>query len=231
MDPRSHATSSCWLWGCPGSFSLPRARTVRLAGSGVYYGAAGTEAIHAKGQTVWMVGGGNSAGQAAMYFKDFADRVVLLVRGESLHAKMSHYLVDRIESTANIEVRLHTEVRACRGSEHLEALELWDEKTGRAEVVSAGYLFVFLGATLHTAWLAGVVACDARGFILTGPNLDPTTHLRDWPLARPPYLLETNVPGVFACGDARRDSVKRVASAVGEGSVAVYFIHQILAAR
>ena len=203
----------------------------RLAGSGVYYGAAGTEAIHAKGQTVWMVGGGNSAGQAAMYFKDFADRVVLLVRGESLHAKMSHYLVDRIESTANIEVRLHTEVRACRGSEHLEALELWDEKTGRAEVVSAGYLFVFLGATLHTAWLAGVVACDARGFILTGPNLDPTTHLRDWPLARPPYLLETNVPGVFACGDARRDSVKRVASAVGEGSVAVYFIHQILAAR
>ena len=187
--------------------------------------------MHAKGRTVYMVGGGNSAGQAAMYFKDFADKLVLVVRGDSLRAKMSHYLVNRIESTENIEVRLNAEIRACRGSERLEELELWDKPTGRIDVVPTRYLFVFLGAAPRTDWLRGVVACDARGFIPTGSDLDSRTHLRDWPLERPPYLLETNVPGVFACGDARRTSVKRVASAVGEGSVAVHFMHQILAAR
>ena len=203
----------------------------RLTGSGVYYGAAVTEALNAKGQTVYMVGGGNSAGQAAMYFKDFADRVVLVVRGNSLGAKMSHYLVNRIESTDNIEVRLNTEIRACHGSEHLETLELWDKQADRVDAVPARYLFVFLGAAPRTDWLKDVVACDARGFILTGSDLEPQTHLRGWPLERPPSLLETNVPGVFACGDARRASVKRVASAVGEGSIAVHFMHQILATR
>lgn len=210
---------------------LPASGADRLTGSGIYYGAAATEAMHATGQNVYIVGGGNSAGQAAMHFKDFADKVVILVRGNSLRAKMSHYLVDRIESTDNIEVQLHTEIRACHGNERLEALELWDHRTGRANVVPARYLFVFLGAAPRTDWLEDVVACDAHGFVLTGPDLDPTTHLRDWPLERPPYLLETNVPGVFACGDARRSSVKRVASAVGEGSIAVYFMHQVLAAR
>jgi thioredoxin reductase (NADPH) len=210
---------------------LPAAGADRLTGSGIYYGAAATEAVHAKGHTVYMVGAGNSAGQAAMYFKDFADRVVMVVRGDSLHAKMSHYLVGRIESTPNIDVRLKTEVRACHGREHLETLELWDKQTEQFDTVPARYLFVFLGAAPRTEWLRGVVACDERGFVLTGPDLDPKTHLRDWPLERSPYLLETNVPGVFACGDARRASVKRVASAVGEGSVAVHFMHQILAAR
>ena len=203
----------------------------RSTGSGVYYGAAVTEALNAKGPTVYMVGGGHSAGQAAMYFKDFADRVVLVVRGNSLGAKMSHYLVNRIESTDNIEVRLNTEIRACHGSEHLETLELWDKQADRVDAVPARYLFVFLGAAPRTDWLKDVVACDARGFILTGSDLDPKSHLRGWPLEKPPSLLETSVPGVFACGDARRASVKRVASAVGEGSIAVHFMHQILAAR
>ena len=210
---------------------LPASGADRLAGSGIYYGAAATEAIHAKGQTVYMVGAGNSAGQAAMYFKDFADNVVMIVRGDSLGAKMSQYLVNRIESTDNIEVRLNTEIRACHGHEHLESLELWERRSGRTEVAPAKYLFVFLGAAPRTDWLSGVVACDTKGYILTGPDLDPKAHLRDWPLERPPYLLETNVPGIFACGDARHASVKRVASAVGEGSVAVSFIHQVLAAR
>jgi thioredoxin reductase (NADPH) len=166
-----------------------------------------------------------------MYFKDFADNVVMIVRGDSLGAKMSHYLVNRIESTDNIEVRLNTEIRACHGHEHLESLELWERRSGRTELAPAKYLFVFLGAAPRTDWLCGVVACDAKGYMLTGPDLDPKAHLRDWPLERPPYLLETNVPGIFACGDARHASVKRVASAVGEGSVAVSFIHQVLAAR
>ena len=210
---------------------LPAAGADRLVGSGIYYGAAATEALNVRGQTVYMVGAGNSAGQAAMYFKDFADRIVLIVRGDSLQAKMSHYLVSRIESAENIDVRLHTEITACHGNDRLDALELRDRQTGRADIVPAGYLFVFLGATPHTGWLRGTVACDGRGFILTGPDLDSNTHLSDWPLERPPYLLETNVPGIFACGDARHDSVKRVASAVGEGSVAVYFMHQVLASR
>jgi thioredoxin reductase (NADPH) len=208
---------------------LPASGAHRLTGSGIYYGAAATEARHAAGENVYLVGAGNSAGQAAMHFKDFADKVVMVVRGGSLGAKMSHYLVDRIESTDNIEVRLHTEVKACHGNEHLERLELWNNQTGQSEVVPAKYLFVFLGAAPRTEWLKDVVACDARGFVLTGPDLDPKTHLHDWPLGRPPYLLETNVPGIFACGDVRSASVKRVAAAVGEGSVAVYFLHQVLA--
>jgi thioredoxin reductase (NADPH) len=208
---------------------LPASGADRLTGSGIYYGAAATEALHARDQTVCMVGGGNSAGQAAIYFKDFAKKVMLIVRGDSLGAKMSHYLVRRIESTDNIEVRLNTEIRACQGDEHLEGLELWNRHTDEVEAVSTRYLFVFLGATPRTEWLNGVVACDERGFVLTGSDLDPGTHLREWPLERAPFLLETSVPGVFACGDARAGSVKRVASAVGEGSVAVHFMHRILA--
>ena len=203
----------------------------RFVGSGVYYGAAMTEAMHASGKTVFMVGAGNSAGQAAMYFKDHASKVVMLVRGDSLSAKMSHYLVRRIESTENIEVRLNTEIAECQGLTRLEGLGLRSNGSGAVESVAAEYLFAFLGAAPHTQWLDGLVACDERGFILTGLDLDPKVHLRDWPLEREPFMLETNVPGVFACGDARHDSVKRVASAVGEGSVAVSFMHQILAER
>jgi thioredoxin reductase (NADPH) len=178
-----------------------------------------------------MVGAGNSAGQAAMYFKNHADRVVMLVRGDSLATKMSHYLVRRIEEADNIEVRLQTEVVRCGGKGRLEELELRSNVSGMVESVPAEYLFAFLGAEPRTEWLQGVVACDERGFILTGPDLDPGLHLADWPLDRRPFMLETNVPGVFACGDARHESVKRVASAVGEGSVSVSFMHQILAER
>jgi thioredoxin reductase (NADPH) len=210
---------------------LPAENAHRFIGSGLYYGAALTEAIHAAGRTVYMVGAGNSAGQAAMYFKDYADRVVMLVRGDSLSAKMSHYLVDRIESCENIEVRLNTEVTACHGSSRLEGLELRSASGDSLETVPADYLFAFLGAAPRTAWLSDLVACDDLGFILTGSDLDSATHLRDWPLDREPFMLETNVPGVFACGDARHGSVKRVASAVGEGSVSVSFMHQILAER
>ncbi len=210
---------------------LPAENADRFVGAGVYYGAAMTEAMLASGQTVFMVGAGNSAGQAAMYFKDHASKVVMLVRGDSLSAKMSHYLVRRIESTENIEVRLNTEIAECQGLTRLEGLDLRSKASGAVESVPAEYLFAFLGAAPHTQWLDGLVACDERGFVLTGPDLDPKVHLRDWPLEREPFMLETNVPGVFACGDARHDSVKRVASAVGEGSVSVSFMHQILAER
>jgi len=209
---------------------LPAEGADRLAGAGVFYGAAMTEAPQVKGQTMCIVGGGNSAGQAAMYFKDYADKVVMILRGSSLGAKMSHYLVKRIESATNIEVRLNTQIRECQGSERLEALELWNQGSGETERLATGHLFVFLGATPHTDWLDDQVACDERGFILTGADLDET-HLRDWPLERAPFLLETSVPGIFASGDARHNSVKRVASAVGEGSVAVVFMHEFLAAR
>ena len=158
-----------------------------------------------------------------MYFKDHASKAVMLVRGDSLSAKMSHYLVHRIESTDNIEVRLQTEIVECRGSERLEGLDLRTKGNGAVESVPAEYLFAFLGAAPRTEWLDGLIACDERGFVLTGPDLDPKAHLRDWPLDREPFMLETNMPGVFACGDARHESVKRVASAVGEGSVSVSF--------
>jgi thioredoxin reductase (NADPH) len=210
---------------------LPAEGAERLIGAGVYYGAAPSEALLVKGRTVYMVGAGNSAGQAAMYFKDHAERVVMLVRGDSLAAKMSHYLVSRIEATENIEVRLGTEIVRCGGSQRLASLDLRSRADGTVETVEAEYLFGFLGAVPRTRWLDERVACDERGFILTGPDLDPRRHLSDWPLERSPYLLETNVPGVFACGDARHESVKRVASAVGEGSVSVSFMHRILAER
>ena len=210
---------------------LPAEGAAGLIGKGVYYGAAMTEAMHTTGQTVYMVGAGNSAGQAAMYFKDFAARVVMLVRGDSLSASMSHYLVERIGATENIEVRLNTEVVKCHGTERLEGLDLRSGPDGAVESVETEYLFAFLGATPRADWLGGAVAVDENGFILTGRDLDAKRHLKDWPLDRRPFLFETSVPGVFACGDARHDSVKRVASAVGEGSVSVSFMHRILAER
>ncbi|MDX1647792.1 MAG: FAD-dependent oxidoreductase [Longimicrobiales bacterium] len=210
---------------------LPAEGADRFVGAGVYYGAAMTEALHAAGRTVFMVGAGNSAGQAAMYFKDHAERVVMLVRGDSLSAKMSKYLVDRIERCENIDVRLETEVVRCTGSSRLEGLELRSRKNGACETVPAEYLFAFLGAAPRTGWLEGILARDERGFVLTGRDLDPERHLQAWPLEREPLMLETNVPGIFACGDVRHDSVKRVASAVGEGSVSVAFMHRILAER
>lgn len=209
---------------------LPAAGAEELTGRGVYYGAAMSEALSCKDEDVYVVGAGNSAGQSALYFAAYARSVTLVVRGGSLGAKMSSYLVDRIEASEKIVVRLHSEIAECIGGEHLEELVLVDRESGARERVKACVLFIFIGAAPRTDWLGGVVARDDRGFILTGPDLDPGKHLKDWPLSRAPYLLEANVPGVFAAGDVRHESIKRVASAVGEGSVAVHFMHRYLAA-
>jgi thioredoxin reductase (NADPH) len=200
-------------------------------GRGVYYGAATTEALNCRNQEAYVVGAGNSAGQAAIYLAQFAKRVVMVVRGSSLAEKMSQYLVDRIEGPnrdPKIDVLYQTEVKGCRGKEHLEGLTLRNRETGDMTDVDTAFLFVFIGAAPCTTWLNGLVALDRLGFIFTGPDLD-ADRLKGWPLERQPYLLEASVPGVFAAGDVRHDSVKRVASAVGEGSVAVHFIHRYLA--
>jgi len=207
---------------------LPADGADRYTDQGVYYGAALTEADNCAGGTVYTVGAGNSAGQAAMRFAERAAKVVMLVRGDSLEAKMSQYLVDRIHATENIEVVLHTEIVACKGEGRLDTLTLRDRQTGTEEDVPATWLFVFIGAVPHTEWLEGLVALDDQGFILTGPDLREK-HMTEWPLERDPWLLETNIPGIFAAGDVRHESVKRVASAVGEGSVSVHFVHRHLA--
>lgn len=202
----------------------------RLAGAGVYYGAAATEAPACRNQDVYIVGGGNSAGQAAMYFSRYASRVVILVRGEGLAASMSQYLIDQIASTPGIEVSPRTEIAAAEGSDHLEQLTLCDNRTGEHTTVPAAALFIFIGAAPRTDWLEETVLRDERGYVLTGPDLSPAGgRPKSWPLDRDPFLLETNVPGIFAAGDVRRGSMKRVASGVGEGAMAVSFVHQYLA--
>jgi thioredoxin reductase (NADPH) len=201
----------------------------RLQGAGIYYGGGATEALACKGETVYVVGGANSAGQAAMNFARYAKRVVILVRGESLASTMSQYLIDQIKATPNIEIWAHGSVAEAHGETHLEEISVLCSDTNKIERVPASSMFIFIGAMPQTDWLAGMIERDDRGFILTGPDL-----LRDgqrpkgWTLDRDPYLLETNVPGLFAVGDVRHGSVKRVASGVGEGSVAVQFIHQYL---
>jgi thioredoxin reductase (NADPH) len=204
---------------------LPAPGAEGLTGRGVFYGAAMTEAMSCRGDEVYVVGAGNSAGQAVLYFSQYARRVVMLIRGESLEAKMSQYLVDRLRVTPNVEVRLNAEVTACHGAERLERITVADRGAGTTEDVPARFLFVFIGAAPRTEWLKGTVALDRQGFVLTGPDLRPE-HLADWPFEREPFLLEANVPGVFVAGDVRHESVKRVASAVGEGSVAVHFMHR-----
>jgi thioredoxin reductase (NADPH) len=203
----------------------------RLQGSGVYYGSAMTEAMACKDEDIYIIGGANSAGQAAMYFSKYARRVVMLVRGESLSASMSQYLIDQIKNTPNIQVETRARVLEVFGDQHLEALTIHCEGTGQTERVPANSLFVFIGAEPNTNWLAGVVDRDERGFILTGTDLvRDGKRPQGWPLARDPYWTETSVPGIFAAGDVRHGSVKRVASGVGEGSIAVQFIHQYLSA-
>jgi thioredoxin reductase (NADPH) len=203
--------------------------TEELTGRGVYYGAALSEAMSCRDETVFIVGAGNSAGQAAMYFAQYAGRVVMLVRGDSLETKMSRYLVDQIHANERIEVRLGTEIAACHGTDRLECLSVRNLATGETEQVRAGFMFIFIGAAPHTDWLGDTVVRDRQGFILTGPDLNKELHLKNWPLEREPFLLETSVPGIFAAGDVRHESIKRVASAVGEGSVAVHFVHRHLA--
>ncbi len=196
----------------------------RLTGAGVYYGAAMSEASGCRGQDVFVVGGANSAGQAAMFFSRFADHVTMVVRAASLAKGMSQYLVDQIAATPNIEVRLRSVVDALHGEHSLESVTLRDLDTGARQTRSSGGVFVFIGAEPRTDWLEGVIARDARGFLLTGADV-PAGR---WPEGRDPYLLETCVPGVFAVGDVRASSVKRVASAVGEGSIAIQFVHSYL---
>ena len=201
-----------------------------FAGRGVYYGAAAHEAVNCKGQTVHVVGAANSAGQAALFFARHAARVVMLARSEDLRRSMSEYLVGRIEADPAIEVRTCTEIVAGHGRDHLEQLVLRDGITGGTETVDASWVFVFIGAAPRTEWLGEQYRRDSRGFLVTGPELLDADGRPppDWPLERGPYHLESSVPGVFVAGDVRADSVKRVASAVGEGAMAVTLVHRYL---
>ncbi len=202
----------------------------RLTGAGVYYGAAMTEALSCRDEDVYIVGGANSAGQAAMYFSQHARKVVMLCRSNDLRKGMSEYLVKQIEDTPNIDIRVNSGVTEAFGEAHLEQLTITNSATGEEETVRAHSLFIFIGAAPRTDWLEGVVERDARGFILSGPELMRNGKLpKNWTEDRDPYLLETSVPGIFVAGDVRHGSVKRVASGVGEGSIAVQFIHQYLA--
>jgi thioredoxin reductase (NADPH) len=203
-----------------------------LTGRGIFYGSAATEAPSCADEDVYVVGGANSAGQATMFLSRHARRVTMLVRADGLERSMSHYLVRQIRDTANIEVRLNTVVVGAAGAEHLEGLHLCDTATGATEEVPAAFLFVFIGAAPCTEWLDGVVQRDRRGFVVTGPELlVGGKRPRGWPLDRDPYYLEGSVPGVFAAGDARANSVKRVASAVGEGAMAIQLVHRYLEAQ
>jgi thioredoxin reductase (NADPH) len=204
-----------------------------LTGRGIFYGSALTEATACTDEDIYIVGGANSAGQAAVYLARTASSVTMLVRGPSLESSMSHYLIQQVAATPNITVRTCTEVAAAQGTDHLECLTLCHSKTGAVESVGAQWLFVFIGAAPRTDWLDGVVQRDERGFILAGPDLvtngaGARGRPAGWPLDRPPYHLETSVPGVFVAGDVRAESAKRVASAVGEGAMAVMLVHRYL---
>ena len=200
-----------------------------LTGRGVYYGANASDAGQCQGEEVYVVGAANSAGQAALNLSRFAQRVVLVVRAESLVNTMSQYLIARLEAAPNITVRYRSEVRSAAGDGHLETITLADRVTGATETCSASWLFIFIGGTPRTEWLGPDVVRDDKGFVVTGQDLVGFETGSSWPLARPPYALETSVPGVFAAGDVRLDSMKRVASAVGEGAMSVYLVHRYLA--
>jgi thioredoxin reductase (NADPH) len=198
----------------------------RLLGKGIFYGAARSEASIAQGLDVHLIGAGNSAGQAAMFFANHARKVTLIVRADSLEKSMSHYLIDQIRTKSNIRTALQSEVTAVYGETHMTALDILDRGTNEVRREDSGGLFVFIGADAETSWLPPEIARDPRGYILTGGDV---VKAGQWNESRDPYLVETSVPGVFACGDVRFSPVKRVASAVGEGSIAIAFVHQYLA--
>jgi thioredoxin reductase (NADPH) len=204
----------------------------RLVGAGVYYGGTLAEAFFCRSEDIYVVGGANSAGQAAVHFSRYANTVTMLVRGESLAKEMSRYLIDQIKNTRNIKVRLRTTVVEVHGDERLEAITVFDASKGTRETLQTNALFVFIGALPHTEWLNQIVKTDNHGFILTGPDLPqakPNGHAAgEWKLKRDPFWLESSQPGIFAAGDVRHGSVKRVAAGVGEGATAVQFIHQFL---
>ena len=202
----------------------------RLQGAGVYYGGGTSEALACKGETVYIIGGANSAGQAAMHFSKFAEKVVMLVRGISLASTMSHYLIEQIEKTSNIQVWPQASVIAVHGESRLSEITIQCSPSGETKELPATSLFIFIGAQPRTEWLGDLIQRDDRGFILSGPDLlIGGKKPQSWTLDRDPGLLETNVPGIFVVGDVRHGSVKRVASGVGEGAVVVQFIHQYLA--
>jgi thioredoxin reductase (NADPH) len=205
---------------------LPAEGCERLTGAGVYYGATTSGAADCEGQHVYIVGGANSAGQAAVNLSKYADSVTLVVRGPSLDASMSYYLIQQVEAIDSIKVRTCTVVKEVCGDGHLEKLILQDQRTGATEEVTCARMFIFIGAEPRTEWLDGVIARDDHGFILAGPDL---RNVCGWTLDRPPHHLETSVPGVFVAGDVRAESAKRVAAAVGEGSMAVMLVHRYLA--
>jgi thioredoxin reductase (NADPH) len=203
-----------------------------LIGRGIFYGSTATEAPTCAGEDVYVVGGANAAGQAAVFLARHARQVTMLVRADGLERSMSHYLIRQIRDTGNIQVRPNTSLVGASGTDHLERLRLCDTSDGTVEEVKAGYLFVFIGAAPCTEWLDGVVERDRKGFVVTGPELlAGGRRPRGWPLDRDPYYLEASVPGVFAAGDARANSVKRVASAVGEGAMAIQLVHRYLEAQ
>jgi thioredoxin reductase (NADPH) len=197
----------------------------RLIGKGVYYGAARSEATATNGLDIHLIGAGNSAGQAALYFANHARSVTLIARGISLERSMSHYLIEQVRRKANIEILLNSEVIAVQGNETLTAIDIRDFGCKQVRRVSSGGLFVFIGADAETGWLPAEIARDLRGYVLTG---DDVIRANRWSLERDPFLLETSVPGIFACGDVRLSTVKRVAAAVGEGSMSIAFVHQFL---
>jgi thioredoxin reductase (NADPH) len=201
----------------------------RFEGAGVYYGATFVEAQLCGGEEVIVVGGGNSAGQAAVFLAETTKRVHMLIRSAGLAESMSRYLIRRIEETATIVLRPYTEIVAVEGGDHLEFVRWRNSQTGQTEKHEISHLFVMTGADPNTRWLNGCVALDDKGFIKTGLDLSPENlSAVVWPLTRQPYLLETSLPAVFAVGDVRGGSIKRVASAVGEGSIAISFVHKAL---
>jgi len=200
-----------------------------LVGASVYYGAATSEAVHYQGSKVFVIGGANSAGQGAMFLSRFASEVTIVIRADSLKMSMSQYLIDQIEATRNISLRIHTEVTAVAGTDHLEAVTLRNNTTGESETVPADAIFIFIGAVPHSDVVAGIVERTEEGFIITGPDLmREGRRPKNWKLKRDPFLLETSVPGIFAAGDVRHGVVRRVASAVGQGAVSVSFVHKYL---
>jgi thioredoxin reductase (NADPH) len=204
-----------------------------LVGRGIYYGAARTEALNCAGQHVFLVGGGNSAGQAAMFFSSYAARVSLLVRGKSLASSMSHYLIEQLRGKANVEICTNCRIVKVEGETRLEAIHIDDRDTGEVVRMPTSAVFVFIGADAQTGWLPKGLLCDDLGFLCTGRDVLDLVRQKQvsWPLERDPFLLETSAPGIFAAGDVRHGSVKRVASGVGEGSMAIAFVHQYLASR
>jgi len=197
----------------------------RLIGKGVYYGAARSEASTTHGQDVYLVGAGNSAGQAALHFANHARKVTLVVRGGSLEDSMSHYLVEQLRAKSNVAIQLRSEIHAVHGDTNLAAIDIRDRDSSEVRRHDCGGLFIFIGADAETEWLPADVARNARGYVLTGDDVKKAGR---WSHGRDPYLLETSAPGVFACGDVRLSPVKRVAAAVGEGSMAIAFVHQFL---